>query len=126
MSKFNDDNLFGTGNHKIEFHEMKADSWMFGFPGIQGSFRVNNGFRYRSGTITGTLRASDAEELAELEDAIMRYVTDGTSAILEDNFGSEHPNVVLENYIPQGPRQKNDKGELLQDYIVPFKQLARE
>ncbi len=126
MSSFDSENLFGSGKHKIEFVGTQVDSWLFAFPGIQGSFQANNGFRGRHGRITGTLRGADAAALGALEDIIIRYITDGTSATLEDNFGEEYPNVVLKDYMPAGPRAKTDQGEILQDYVVPFIQLKLE
>ncbi len=124
MSLFDGYDLFGSGAHRVIWGTTETSSHNFAFPGEHGSYQVNNGMSWRTGRITGVLRANTALLLTGLENDIMQYTADGGKYRLTDNFDVYFDNVVLGDYRCRGPRKVTSSGEHLQEYDVPFKCLV--
>ena len=126
MSSFADDNLFGSGPHKIILDGRRVLKKRTGYAGADGVESLHLGFRGRRVRVWGQLRAASRTALDSVVEAIEDAILDGTVGTLVDVDSNPYYNIELDSITLTSPYMENRATgdvEVIVNYIVTGIQL---
>ena len=120
MSTLDEQDLFGSGPHRICFGAWQRAFQRREFPGLDGELILDMGVRPREISQEGRLQAATAAALESLVNEI-EELNDGRLHALVDNYGQVHNYVLVERFEPSTPflRGRN----LWCEYRLCYRQL---
>jgi hypothetical protein len=120
MSSYDGDSLFDSGPHALRFGPWQRSMQRRGFAGVNGELLLDLGLRSRKLTQTGRLQGESPLALHAQLEAISAH-SDGATHTLVDNYGQQHPDVILERFETTTPVQRG-RGFYC-DYLIEYLQL---
>ncbi|MCK5270187.1 MAG: hypothetical protein KAJ46_05350 [Sedimentisphaerales bacterium] len=98
---FNDEKLFGVGEHKLKLLSWRRETIERGFAGLDGVVSIDLGLRERKLKQQGRLSAVSTAALLKLMKEITNYI-DGQAYKLVDQYGTVYEQVRMDSFTVPG------------------------